>query len=349
MKNLLCILILTCCVFADHSTPSCSSYEKCDENTALKIQLKKALAQVKKLQKKNAKLEMQNNRLCSTVEILQQDNKILGREKIALVRHNRKLEHQVSRLTKKIDRFGLQAGKYDALYKDHHKLKVSYDEACGKVVSLEKQYAVSCKERDNFHAKWTEACKEKDLYNAKWTEACKEKDLYNAKWTEACEERDLYAKKHKNMNSAYQSMCVSYKELQTKNIGLQEKVSVLQKSCGEYQVKYNNMCKQVNNSQQGPQSLQANYSIKFVGKKIRRKSIEKIMNKLGSKSLFSIVAVKQMPRGITFDIFCTNSSAQVLAGSVVKSFSKKGIYAGVTKASSKEMTLRISPWSVYSS
>ena len=91
------------------------------------------------------------------------------------------------------------------------------------------------------------------------------------------------------------------------------------------------------------------YSLKFVGQNIRQHYIENQMFKLAFNGSFRVMETKQIPNGVVMEIRCINNSIPNLARTVVRNLAKKDIYAGVTDITAGKITMRVSPWSVYSS
>ncbi|BBM83509.1 hypothetical protein [Candidatus Uabimicrobium amorphum] len=138
-------------------------------------------------------------------------------------------------------------------------------------------------------------------------------------------------------------------QLTKKNAHLQKKAVALQKNCKQYQSKYDKLYKAHKKQSRSFVKPQANYAIKFVGEKMQRAYIESEMFKLANVESFSVVATEKDDSGVEVKIHYADKNVQHLARVIVRRFAKQGIYTGVTKIAAQEITMRISPWSVYSS
>ena len=228
----------------------------------------------------------------------------------------------------------------------HEKAKVQHENDVLKkqVVHLQTKMQRFLPQTKKYDTLYKEHEKLKTNYKEVWDKA----QVYETKHNVQAKKIHKFKKTQQSILAENKNLKWQNAQLAMKNAHLQKKVVVLQKSCKEHTGKHDKHYKT------SPQELgfvkpQANYSIKFVGKKMQRAHIESEMFKLANEASFSVVSTEKEPYWVEVKIHDAKNNIQHLARIIVRRFAKQGIYAGVAKIAAKEITMRISPWSVYSS
>lgn len=230
----------------------------------------------------------------------------------------------------------------------HEKVQMQYqnDKLQKQVVHLQIKMQRFLPQTKKYDTLYKEHEKLKTNYKTVWDKA----QLYETKHSLQAQKFHKLAKSQKNILTENEKLKWQNAKLAKKNTRLQKKVVVLEKNCKEHALKHDKHYKAYPHSKKlGLVKPQANYAIKFVGKKMQRAHIENEMFKLANEASFSVVSTEKESYGVAVKIHYAENNIQHLARIIVRKFAKQGIYAGVAKIAAKEITMRISPWSVYSS
>lgn len=342
MKNMITIF-LTVCIVSISADNSCGSYGHCDNTT--KMQLQKALIKIKLLQKTQQQLAIKNQQLCNTVVALKKQNSMLQHQSTKLIRKNKKLQAQVIALSNEIQpyaqKYDILSNKYEKACQERDVYASKFSKACLEKDKISASYQEACQERDAYASKFNKVCSERDKISASYEEVCQNLDKLSAKYQSVCDKRDFFKKQYDLECQDKGIVHAKYTKLQEQNailcnekIALESEVNKWKKACANYES---------TSSCAAPSS--SNYTVKFVTHRKMRKHVRRIMGSLGESDL-SVENKKVVAHGIEFTVTSQLSSHEVFQ-TLAKSFAKKGIKIHLAGMIGKEITTRISPWSMY--